>query len=200
MGLVLGKSFDRKYVLRLPFISGFYNLSIFFSKRSSFVLFSIDPDFTKEVDHKHGVKINMFKNIESSRFVEIFLNLHNYSKSTLDIINQFESIKGDYSNDVSFILNETITLAKVETNDGRTFYDTLTLYGFTLVNYPTDFIFILAERQNIIRKLARKVVRTTGIQISTTPALTLLNDYYGETKSSGIITPVISSDEVIKFE
>jgi hypothetical protein len=200
MGLVLGKSFDRKYVVRMPFISGFYNISVFFSKRSSFVLFSIDPDFTKDIDHKHGVKINMFKNIESSRFVEIFLNLHNFSKSTLDIINQFEAIKAEYTNDISFIINETITLAKVETNDGRTFYDTLTLYGFTLVNYPNDFVFILAERQNIIRKLGRKVVRTTGLQISTSPALTLLNDYYGESKTSGIIQPMATSDEIIKFE
>ena len=96
MALTLGKSFDRNYNIRIPFLDGYYNIGIFFNKRSTFLLFKVDPDFSIATNQKHGVKINMFKNLESSKFCETFINLHNYKKSTLDIINQFDNIKSEY--------------------------------------------------------------------------------------------------------
>ena len=181
--LTLGKTFERSYNLRLPFSSGFYNIGIFFSKRSPFVLFSLDPD-SKNSGEFHSVKVNMFKSIDSSKFCETFLNLHNFRKNTLDILNQFHSIKSQYSDDVNFIFNETLNLTKVE-SDEKVFYDTLTVYGFTLTSSSNDFIFIIAERQNIIKKLSKKIVRTTGLQIGTSPALNLLDEFYSESKSCG---------------
>lgn len=182
MPLELGKTFERSYNLRLTFLDGFYNIGVFFSKRSPFVLFSVDPDYkiyTKSLGH--AAKINMFKSLEASRFCETFLNLHNFRKNTLDILNQFHSVKGQYESDVNFIFNETLNLAKVEYEE-KVFYDNLTLYGFTLTSFSNDFIFIIAERQNIIKKLSKKVVRTTGLQISTTPALNLLDEFYNDSK------------------
>jgi len=183
MGLELGKTFDRSYNMRIPFSEGFYNIGVFFSKRSPFVLFRIDPDF-RTSRHESSVKINMFKSLDASKFCETFINLHNFRKSTLDILNQFHSIKGQYTSDVNFILNETLNLSKVEFED-KIFYDTLTLYGFTLTSFSNDFAFIIAERQNVIKKLSKKVVRTTGLQIGTTPALNLLDEFYNESKMSG---------------
>ena len=197
MSLLLGKTFNRNYNIRLPFLDGYYNIGIFFNKRSSFLLFRIDSDFTNSVV-PHGVKINMFKNLESSKFRETFLNLHNFRKSTLDIINQFEGIKSDYYYDINFIFNETLRLSKVEVED-KNLFDVLTVYGFTLTMYNNEFIFIITERQNIIKKLGKKVVRTTGVQISTSRALHVLNEFHVESIVSGkeglTIKPIIPSED-----
>ena len=182
MGLKLGKSFDRNYNLRLPFSNGYYDIGIFFNRKSTFLLFSVEP---AGVSEGQGVKVNMFKNLESSKFCETFLDLHNYRKNTLDILNQFKAIKPEYFHEVSFILNETLTLAKVEIDDDRTLYDCLNIYGFTLNSYMNEFIYIITERQNIVKKLNRKIVRTSGVQIATGAALKMLNEYHNESMTSG---------------
>ena len=102
MGLNLGKSFDRSYNIRLPFMNGYYDIGIFFNRKSTFLLFSVDS----VGNDGQGAKINMFKNLESAKFCETFLDLHNYRKNTLDILNQFKAIKPEYFHEVSFIMNE----------------------------------------------------------------------------------------------
>lgn len=178
MSLHLGKSFDRCYNIRIPFLDGYYNIGVYFNKHSSFLLFKVDSDFQHNVN-KHGVKINMFKNLESSKFCEAFIKLHNYKKSTLDIVNQFESINADFYNDIFLFLNENLNLMKIEIAD-KELFDTLTIYGFTLNLYSNEFIFIIAERQNIIKKLGRKIVRSSGLQIGTTSSINMINEYYKE--------------------
>jgi hypothetical protein len=183
MSLTLGKLFDRRYDMRIPFMDGYYNIGAFFNKRSTNLLFSVESDFS-ESNTKHGIKINMFKNLKSSKFAETFLSLHNFRKNTLDIMNQFNNIKDEYSYEISFILNESLKLSKVEVDD-KVLFDTLNLYGFTMTSYDDEFIFIIAERQNILKKLGKKLVRTTGIQISTSAALGLLNEFHNESRNCG---------------
>jgi len=183
MSLTLGKLFDRNYTMRIPFLDGHYNIGTFFNKRSTNLLFSVESDFA-DSQVKHGIKINMFKNLKSSKFAETFLSLHNFRKNTLDIMNQFNNIKDDYAYEISFILNESLKLSKVDIN-GRELFDTLNLYGFTMTSYNSEFIFIIAERQNILKKLGKKLVRTTGIQISTSNALGLLEEFHQESKTCG---------------
>ncbi len=199
MSLTLGKQFNRNYNIRIPFLDGFYNIGIFFDKRSTFLLFSVKPDFSSSSIEKN-VKVNMFKNLESSKFCETFLDLHNYRKSTLDISNQFEKVKPEYSGDLSFVFNETLTLAKVELHD-KSVYDLLNIYGFTINSYLNEFVFILTERHNIVKRLGKKIVRTSGLQISTTPALTTLDDYHRESREQRISMEVrYPSDKIIKLD
>jgi len=175
--LTLGKAFDRSYSLRVAFLDGFYNISIFFNKKSAFLLFALDGDFPPSCKVEKSVKVNMFKNLEASRFCATFLKLHNYRNQSLDIINQFESIRPDYESYVVMTLNETITLAKFK-EETKEYFDSVTLYGFTMPAYSNEFIFLIAERQNIVRKLRKKVVRSTGLQIATSSSIQLLNDFY----------------------
>jgi hypothetical protein len=200
MGLKLGKSFDRNYNVRLPFMNGFYDIGLFFNRKSTFLLFSVESS----MGGSEGVKINMYKNLESSKFCETFLELHNYRKNTLDILNQFKAIKPEYFPGVSFILNETLTLSKVEIDDDRTLYDCLNIYGFTLNSYLNEFIYIITERQNIVKKLNKKIVRTSGLQISTSSALKMLNEYHQESMISGRAgtEPIvsISNKDIIRLD
>lgn len=181
--LNLGKILNRNYAIRVPFLNGNYDINIFFNKKSSFLLFGIEPDFRDDVNINYGTKVNMFKNLQSSKFCETFLNLHNYRGKKLDIINQFESIKNEHLSNVHFILNESINLSKFEF-DNKTFYDSLQIYGLTLVTHSNEFIFIIAERQNIIQKLNKKIVRTTAIQIGTNNSINILNEFHDEFKNS----------------
>ncbi len=181
--LNLGKILNRNYAIRVPFLNGNYDINIFFNKKSSFLLFGIEPDFRDDVNVNYGIKVGMFKNLQSSKFCETFLNLHNYRGKKLDIINQFESIKDEHSNNINFILNESINLSKFEF-DNKTFYDSLQIYGLTLVTHSSEFIFIIAERQNIIQKLNKKIVRTTAIQIGTNNSINILNEFHDEFKNN----------------
>lgn len=173
MSLSLGKSFDRSYALRIPFLDSNYNLTTYFNKKSTFLLFDLDH----EGNMQKNVKIRMFKNLYSSKFCESFLKLHNFRKNTLDIQNQFEGIKEEYYSQVSFLFNETVILSKVTTDDGRELEDTLTFYGFFLNDYVNEYAFVLAERQNIQPKLKRKIVRTTGVQLATSDSLHFLEAF-----------------------
>ncbi len=197
MSLTLGKLFDRNYTMRVPFLDGNYNIGTFFNKKSTRLLFSVEPDF-ENISTKYGTKINMFKNLKSSKFCETFLELHNFRKSTLDIMNQFDDIKPEYAFEISFIFNESLKLAKININ-GKDVYDTLNLYGFTMTSYNNEFVFIIAERQNILKKLGKKLVRTTGIQIASSAALGLLDEFHTESKECGkqglIQKPIIPSDD-----
>jgi len=198
MPLTLGKSFSRNYRLRIPFLDGHYDIGVFFDKKSTLLLFSIDPIF-HDAEFKRNVKVNMFKNLESSKFCETFLNLHNYRKTTLDISNQFDSIKPEYYSDLSFVFNESLTLSKVEVGE-RTFYDQLNIYGFTMNSHINEFLFLLTERHNIVKRLGKKMVRTSGLQIATTPALDMLEDYHIESKQvrAGMETRT-PTDDIIKL-
>jgi len=199
MGLKLGKSFDRNYNLRIPFLRGFYDVGVFFSKNSNFLLYSVDS--ANQYDSNESVKINMFKNLVSSKFCETFIKLHNYKSSSLDILNQFDQVKPEYHNEVSFILNETIQLAKIKIED-KVLFDTLNIYSFTLNAYHNEFVFIITERQNIVRGMNKKIVRTSGMQIATTGGLELLDDYHQESLISGkegIIKPMLDNTKIIKL-
>lgn len=202
MSLQLGKSFNRNYTIRLPFLDGFYDIGLFYNNKSSFLLFSVNSDFSqsKSSNIKQNVKVNMFKNIESSKFCETFLNLHTYRSQSLDIVNQIKEIKPDYTLDINFLFNETLTMSKIVV-DNSTFFDTLNLYCFTMSSYMSEFLFLIAERQNIISKLQKKVVRSSAIQIATTSSLNVIQDFYDEARQVKIkdVTKRIPSDEIIKL-
>jgi hypothetical protein len=195
MSLKLGSRFNRNYTLRVPFIDGYYNIGIYYDKKSTFLLFKVDPDFSENSEYKHSVKINMFKNLEASKFCETFVELHNFRKNTLDISNQFNKIRPEYTDDVSFVFNESVILAKIEIEDNREVYDCLNIYGLTINQVMDEFIFIITERQNIIKRLGKKIVRTSGIQIATNPSLEMLDEFHSERN-----TKILRTEDIIHRE
>ena len=188
---------NRNYNIRLPFLDGFYNVGLFYNTKSPFLLFSVEPVISAS-ELKHSVKVNMFKNVESSKFIETFLNLHNYKSYNLDIINQFKEIKPDYINDVNFILNENLILSKLQI-DGNTYIDQLVLYGLTLTSYSSEIIFLIAERQNIVAKLRKKIVRSTALQISTLNSMNMIDDYFEELRKRQNNEIRFPTNEIINF-
>lgn len=170
--------------MRIPFNNGFYNITVFFDKSSTFALYGIDSDFGES--EKVPGNIVMFKNIEAAKFCDVFLKLHNFKKETLDIVNQYDAIKPEYTGDIMMVLNETQTLSKI-TVQGKDLYDTMNLYGFTILPYVEEFFFLISERHSIMRRLGKKVVRTTAMQISTNNTAKVLDEYYEEIKNRAFI-------------
>jgi hypothetical protein len=197
MSLKLGSRFNRNYTLRVPFVDGYYNIGVYYDKKSTFLLFKVDRDFSDNTEFTHNVKINMFKNLEASKFCETFVELHNYRKVTLDISNQFNKIRPEYTDDVSFVFNESVILAKIEIEDDREVYDCLNIYGLTMNQVMDEFIFIITERQNIIKRLGKKIVRTSGLQIATDPSLLMLDEYHKERNQKILRTEDIIHRETV---
>ena len=146
MPLELGKQFDRSYAMRVPFLDGYYNIGVFFHKSSNFLLFRADPDFSGHSQKAHGIKINMFKNLETSKFCETCLQLHNYRSDNLDISNQFDRIKDDYYNEVVFVLNEAITLSKYKVDD-KEYFSQVMFYGLTLSAFESEYLFLIEGKR-----------------------------------------------------
>lgn len=200
MSLTLGKQFDRNYNLRIPFLDSFCNIYIFFSKKSPLVLYNINQD-DKHLNEQ-STQVRMFKNLSGSTFCETFLTLHNYRKNNLDIINQFDNIKSEFSSEILFICNESINLSKIKIED-RTLFDTLTVYGFTLASYLNEYIFIISERQYIDQNINKKIVRTSGIELGTSNSFEYIKDINTNIKKDGIIgidQKDNKSNKVIKLE
>lgn len=184
MSLTLGKQFDRNYNLRIPFLNTFYNIYVYFSKKSPLVLYNIDQDSKSEIDK--SVSIRMFKNLTGSVFCDTFLNLHDYRKNNLDIVNQFHDVKSEFSSDILFVCNESINLTKVDVGD-RVLFDTITIYGFTLASYINEYVFVVTERQHINQNLNKKIVRTTGIELGTNESLEFIKDINNRVKNDGVL-------------
>lgn len=196
--LRLGNKLNRLYSIRLPFNMGFYNITVFLNKSTTFSLFGLEADFS---DASNPGMVKMFKNIEASKFCDAFIKLHNFKKETLDIVNQYDCIKPEYTSEVSMILNETITMSKIRIND-RDVFDTMNLYGFTILPYVEEYFFLIAERHAIMKKLGKKVVRTTGLQISTPSTSKIVDEYYDESKKPEIADfhDQIHRDKITKLD
>lgn len=178
MSLSLGKELNRCYSIRQPFLNTAYNISIFHNTTSNFVLFKVDDSNSGKLydDTTHGIKINMFKNLNTSKFCTTFLSLNNYRNDNLDIVCQFDSINDFYFSEVNLISNETIILNKIKSDEGdKIFNDSLSIYTFIFPSYHNEFVFIIAERQHIVKKIKKKIVRSTALQIATTQTTNFLD-------------------------
>ena len=82
MSLNLGKELNRCYEIRQPFINTNYIISVFFNSLSNLVLFKVNDDRNYD-DKTHGIKISMFKNLNTSKFCSLFLNFNNYILITI---------------------------------------------------------------------------------------------------------------------
>lgn len=160
MSLTLGKSFDRQYKMRLPFKDFFYDVGVFYNTQMNFNLFDIQAVLKYNSDKEFtGITINMYKNIEISDFCHNCLNL-GYIDNRLS---KFNGIKEEWLDDVYCKNEEKV---KISANNY------LRIFNFKIKNYNNnvnDFIYLLVERKNYLKKYRSDKIVTTlsGLQIST---------------------------------
>ena len=187
MSLSLGKVFNRSHFMRVHFLDGYYDIGIFFTTKNHFVLFNARP-VASMVDNTN-VQIQMFKNLEASKFCQVFLDLHSYKSDKLNIRNQIAKVKDGMEKEINLQYNETITLSKIQLSKDKKVSDFLNIHGYTLPNYPSEYLFLVAERCFISRKDNKKVVRTVAIQISTIDTFDFIEGLY--LTSVGKLTPPV---------
>ncbi len=168
--LTFGNRVNRSYSVYLPFMDEHIATTIFFSKINTFLGFKTDSKL-QGLCRDQSVVVNTFKDLKNSGFASTFLDIRDYRSDNLDIRCQFSNILPDYRSNIQYILNESIKLSKVKTENGP-FESLLYLYGFTFTDYQNDFIYLLAERQHIDTLLNKKLVRTSAIQISSKECMT----------------------------
>jgi len=164
MSLTLGKSFNRQYKLRLPFKDFFYDVGIFFHTDINFNLFDINAVLKYNSDQEFtGNQINMYKNIEMSDFCKNCLDLHLVDNRPA----KFNNILDEWKDDVYLETKEKIFI------NANNF---MKIFIFKLKNYDNkkdDFLFLLVERKNFLKKYRSDKIITTlsGLQIATQPAI-----------------------------
>jgi len=185
MALTLGKVFNRNHFMRINFLDGYYDIGVFFTTKTPFVLFDIKP--VASMVSNCRANIRMFKNIEASKFCQVFLDLHSYRSEKLSIKNQIDKVKSGLESEVNLQINETITLSKIVLSKDHIVDDFLNIHGYTLPCYPNEYLFLVAERCFISRQDHKKIVRTVAIQLSTNDSYDFVESLY--LTSTGRLAP-----------
>jgi len=188
MPLTLGKAFNRSHNMRVHFLDGFYDIGIFYNTKSYFVLFDIKP-IASMTNNDCSTKIQMFKNIEASKFCQLFMNLHSYKSENLDIQNQVKKIKSNYDDTLIMNMNETITLARINLTSEKQVEDFINIQGYTLTDYTNEYLFLIVERCFIDRYDSKKIVRTGAIQLSTSNSFDFVESIY--LTETGVLRPPV---------
>ena len=195
--LTLGSKLNRSYSVYLPFRNDYCEISILFNKTNSFIGFNLDQNHYIQ-SRNNEIKSFLFPELTRSAFATTFLDLRDLRSKNLDIKQQFHNIKNEFKDKIHYETNETIKLSKVITSKGS-FESILYVYVFRFVDFGTDFLYTLVERQHIDVVLDKKIVRTAGIQLSTNEVnedLALMVESYNQQyiQTERIDTVLVHSD------
>jgi len=162
--LTLGNKLNRLYSIHVPFMGRFCDISLIFNKSNSFLAFNLDQcNYIKS--RKGELHSTIYQDLSKSEFAMTFLDIRNYKSKNLDIKMQFHNILSDHQGHVHYETNETIKLAKIQTQKGS-FDSCLYIYIFRYTDFDDNFLYCLAERQHIDVALDKKIVRTSAIQLA----------------------------------
>lgn len=174
-----GTKVNRSYTLYLPFKNTYIEVTVFFNKTSTYLAFKTDKQISMMCRNNEVIS-NIYRDLKMSEFATTFLDIRDFSSKSLDIKNQFSNILKPYKEKIQYICNESIKLSKIKTQNGL-FDSLLYIYVFNFVDYSTNFLYFLAERQYIDCIIDRKLVRTCALQIATPECLedvTKLTKFY----------------------
>ncbi len=163
--LTLGNKLNRSYSLYLPFNNRNCEVSILFNKNNSYIGFNIDHE-NHAASKRGDIVCYMFSDITKSSIASTFLDTRNVRNRTLDIKQQFHSIKPEFKDKIQYECNETIKVSKVRINSTE-LISSLYVYSFRFPDFGNDLVYILAERQHIDVIMKKKIVRTAAVQLTT---------------------------------
>lgn len=171
----LNDKYNREYTLKLNFLNRDCELSVFFNKNNLYTAFSLDQA-TYEKNKKKSNSSIIFFDLNKSLFAKTFLDLKNFNTNNIDIKNQYNSIFSQHRDIVSREFYEYIVLDTTKVSWHNQLQDnSIKLNIFRLSLYEPDFLFLLCERQLIDPVLGKKIIRTSGYQLSNDNAIKYIN-------------------------
>ena len=171
----LNDKFNREYTLKLNFLNRDCELSVFFNKNNLYTAFSLDQA-TYEKNKKKSNSSIIFFDLNKSLFAKTFLDLKNFNTNNIDIKNQYSSIYSQHRDIVGREFYENIVLDTTKVSWHNQLQDnSIKLNIFRLSLYESDFLFLLCERQLIDPVLGKKIIRTSGYQLSNDNAIKYIN-------------------------
>ena len=182
----LNDKFNREYTLKLNFLNRDCELSVFFNKNNLYTAFSLDQA-TYEKNKKKSNSSIIFFDLNKSLFAKTFLDLKNFNTNNIDIKNQYSSIYSQHRDIVSREFYENIVLDTTKVSWHNQLQDnSIKLNIFRLSLYESDFLFLLCERQLIDPVLGKKIIRTSGYQLSNDNAIKYINSISSKYNTSVI--------------
>ena len=161
--LTFGPKINRSFTMYMPFSDTHTEVTVMFNKTNTYLGFNTD-ERTYQRHKRNEIYSHIFKDLNKSSFATTFLDIQNFRSRNLDIKQQFDNINERFRDKIQYKANETLKLSKVKTNGGE-FDSLLYIYVFSVIDYDSEFLFFLAERQHIDVALDKKVVRTCALQL-----------------------------------
>lgn len=130
---------------------------------------------------KKDIRVNMFRNLETSMFCNVFCKFENVSSDRYDFRSKFSEFNENYSENVITFLKEYYDFQHHPTKSTSKNY--MNVYGWKVHGIEDDLAFYFIQRKcyHPINKV--DIIRTAGLQISTPAGLSGLNNYFKDMES-----------------
>lgn len=151
-----------------------------YDKRSTALQFQLDSD--NPLIKKRIVKIQMFRNLETCKFCNLFFNIETLKNDSSDFRGRFVNVNNNFSR---YLLQFSKEMYDFQSNDkGKSSNNYMTVSGWKLHDSDNDLLFYFVQRKcyNDVTKM--NVIRTAGLQIATERGLDILEKFQNYYDSS----------------
>jgi len=200
--LNFGSKVNRSYSLYLKFLEDYITVTAFFNKTNTFIGFTTDHKISN-LCKEDKVKSHIYTDLKQSSFATTFLDIKDFKSNNLDIRCQFSNVLEKYRDRITYVANESVKLAKYPnpSHPEKSLESSVYFYVLTFSDYSDEFLYVLVERQHIDISLAKKLVRTSSIQIATPDCLEDLSkmvSHFNGKSDSNLNIDHIDADKALK--
>lgn len=144
-----------------------------YDKKSSALHFQLDSNSSLLRDR--SVKIQMYRNLETCRFCQLFFDMETRSEDGFDYRGKFQGIKQLYARHLIQFSREKYDF---QVNDkGKPSQNYMLILGWKLQDSDNDLLFYFVQRKCYNDATRTNIVRTAGLQLYTDRGLTFLDKY-----------------------
>lgn len=150
------------------------NFIVYFNKRNSGLQFDIHSKSPLIKDRV--IEFNMYRNLETCKFCNVFFNLESLKNQNYDYKGKFSGINSVYEKYIFSFMKEKLDLQLSDDSRNKS-RNYLLILGYKLHSLGEDLIFFFFQRK-IYDHIARiNTIRTAALQFSTPRGLEVLDKY-----------------------
>ena len=161
-----------------------------YDKKSSGLQFQIDA--TNRLVKDRTIVVNMYRNLETCKFVKIFLDTDTVSSASKDYRFRFNGVKPLYQRHIIQFMRERYELHINDRN--RECQNYLMITGFKIDDADNDLLFYFIQRKCYNDTTRTDIIRTCGLQLSSKYGADILDKY--ETFEQSTVKKVNSTKSI----
>jgi hypothetical protein len=138
------------------------NVVVYYHKKTAGLQFDVDtrPLYIRN----KGIKVNLYRNMNKSKFVEMFVNTASIKEPGSDVHCKYEGLKDIHTGLVYNFTKEKLDLNAGKSKSSPNNY--VLVLGFKIVNLDNDYNFFFVQRRCYSNDQKNCIIRTAGIQIA----------------------------------